>query len=54
MITMQEKYELDTRNTATRVAALCAALAEAGRVDDIGRIAEDEAYRDQLYAEFGL
>lgn len=54
MIEMQEKYELNTRNTATRVARLSAMLAEAGRVDDIGRIAEDETYRDQLYAEFGV
>lgn len=54
MIEMQEKYELNARNTAMRVARLSAMLAEAGRVEDIERIGTDEAYREQLYAELGI
>lgn len=50
----QEKYEQSNRCTARRVAKLCAALAKAGRIDDIARVGNDEDYRDRLYAEFGL
>ena len=62
MITMQQKHELDLRNTARacraegeqRCARLVAELLGASRIDDLNRMTEDSAYRDQLFSEFGL
>lgn len=50
----EEKYKANNRCTARRVANLCAILAEAGRIEDIARVGEDEDYRDRLYAEFEI
>lgn len=62
MITMGQKHELDLRDTARaaraegeqRCARLTGLLLEAGRMDDIRRMAEDRAYFEQLCQEFGL
>lgn len=62
MITMGQKHELDLRDMATaaraegeqRCARLTGLLLEAGRMDDIRKMAEDDDYFEQLCTEFGL
>ena len=68
MITMEKKHELELRNTAKaskaegiaeaeakqeRYDKLVGILIDAGRWDDLRR-RKDEAYREQLYAEYGI
>lgn len=62
MITIEQKHQLELRETAAacraegeqRCARLVVELLDASRIDDISRMTEDSAYRERLFAEFGL
>lgn len=66
MITMEQKHKLELRDAARAAyeegyaegcelaCKLTRMLLEAGRIDDIRRMAEDKAYYEQLCTEFGL
>ena len=70
MITMGKKHELDLRNTAracraegraegrwegtARIRKLIKILLDAERYKDMRRMCDDDAYREQLYEEFGI
>ena len=58
MITMQKKHELDLRNTAKtvedRAVELSSRLVELERYEDILRMQNDLAFREQLFEELGL
>lgn len=62
MITMEMEHELELLETAEacraegseRAAKLSALLVEKERCEDILRMGSDAAFRERLYAEFGL
>lgn len=66
MITMEQKHHLELRETAeacraegreegtARTRKLVKALLDAGRIEDMRRMCDDDAYREQLFEEFGL
>lgn len=66
MITMGQKHQLELRETAAacraegrwegtaRIRKLIKILLDAERYEDMRRMCDDDAYREQLYREFGL
>lgn len=62
MITMEEKHELELRETAeacraegtARTCKLTKILLDAERYEDLNRMTEDSVYFEQLCTEFGL
>ena len=48
---VENKGEIEGKN---QMALLVKKLLDQSRIDDVKRVSEDEAYRDQLIKEFGI